>query len=198
MTPVLTPAQLDHAVSESTEALIAGVDQDWSVAAHGLTWNCRFTAEHLADCYFGYALLVTGRRVDSYLPMDLVLDERADAVGIIAGLRGTGTILSSVLTTAPADLVVWHPYGMADLSAVAGMGIVETLVHTWDITMALGLPFAPDSELCGSTLARMFPEVHADGDPWRALLWATGRIELADRPRRTAWKWTNDLSVSRV
>jgi hypothetical protein len=34
----------------------------------------------------------------------------------------------------------------------------------------------------------MFPDVIAD-DPWVGLLWATGRIELPDRERRTAWRW---------
>ncbi len=191
----LTPAQLDRAVTVSTEALRPGADLDWSVTAQGLTWSCRFTAEHMAGCHLGYALLVTGRRQERYLPMDLVLDDDADVPGIIDGLQGTGALLSSVLTTAPAEVVVWHPYGMADLSAVAGMGIIETLVHTWDITMALGLAFDPDADLCRSTLARMFPEVPADDDPWQSLLWATGRAELADRPRRPRWKWTNDLSA---
>src|SRR5689334_288973 len=98
MTPGLTPAQLDRAARESSEALLAGVDLDWSVTAPELTWSCRFTAEHLADCYLGYALLVTGRRVDSYLPIDLALDERAHVGGIIDGLRAVAGLLSSVLT----------------------------------------------------------------------------------------------------
>lgn len=194
MPTVLKPALLDRAVTESAEALARGVDLDWSVPAHGLTWSCRSTAEHLADCHISYALLVTGRRMESYLPLELVLEEKADIAGIVATVRATGAVLGSVLSTAPTDLVVWHPYGMADLSAVAGMGIIETLVHTWDIASALGLAFAPDADLCGLTLGRMFPEVPAGEDPWQALLWATGRSDLADRPRRTAWRWTNDLT----
>jgi hypothetical protein len=194
--PTLTPAHLDRAVAQSADALATAVDLDWSVTAHGLTWDCRATAEHLADCQVSYALLVTGRRVDSYLPLELVLEKQSDAAGIVAALRGSGGILSSVLSTTPSDVVVWHPYGLADLSAVAGMGTIETLVHTWDITTALDVPFAPDADLCAVTLARMFPEVAAAGDPWLALLWATGRADLPGLPRRAGdWRWTNDLSA---
>jgi uncharacterized protein (TIGR03083 family) len=194
---MLTPPDLDRAVAQATEALSKGADLDWSVDAHQLDWSCRVTGEHVADCHVGYALLVTGRRTERYLPVELALDEDADATGIVESLGGTGGLLSSVLTMAPADVVVWHPYGKADLEAVAGMGIIETLVHAWDIAVALGLPFTPDPDLCAVTLARMFPEVPAGNDPWQSLLWATGRIDLDDRPRRTSWRWTNDLSRSR-
>jgi uncharacterized protein (TIGR03083 family) len=194
--PVLTPGHLDRAVAQSIRALSSAVDQDWSVPAEGMTWTCRATAEHLADCQVSYALLVTGRRQDSYLPLLLTLESDAETADVVAALGGSGTLLSSALRTAPADLVVWHPYGMADLSAVAGMGTVETLVHTWDIATALAAPFAPDPDLCADALARMFPEVSTDADPWQSLLWATGRADLPGRPRREGnWRWTNDLSA---
>ncbi|MEA3056345.1 MAG: hypothetical protein QOD30_1777, partial [Actinomycetota bacterium] len=40
-------------------------------------------------------------------------------------------------------------------------------------------------ELAAAVLARTFPwvETHPDDGPWRTLLWAFGRIALADRPR---------------
>src|SRR5690349_23822011 len=102
MGPMLTPPDLDRAVAQATEALSKGADLDWTVDAHQLDWSCRATAEHVADCHVGYALLVTGRRKERYLPVDVVLAEQADAAGIVESLGGTGGLLSSVLTTAPA------------------------------------------------------------------------------------------------
>jgi hypothetical protein len=192
---LLDGTHLEQAVSEGADALVRVADRDWSAPAHGLDWSCRATAEHVADCHLGYALLVTGRRTDSYLPLDVVLSDRARPADVPALLRGTGALLGAALATAPAGVVVWHPYGMADLDAVTGMGIVETLVHAWDITSALGEPFAPDPGLAAATLARMFPDVRPAADPWRTLLWATGRAELEDRSRRTHWRWTNDLGA---
>ena len=194
--PTLSPAHLLRAVAQSGDALSAAVDLDWSVPAQGLTWDCRATAEHLADTLLSYALLVTGRRQESYLPVMAILEKETDAAGIVAALRGVGTLLSSVLVTTPSEVVVWHPYGRADLTAVAGMGIVETLVHTWDIATGLGVPFTPDSDLCADALARIFPDVLVDADPWATLLWATGRGELPGRAARAGdWRWINDLST---
>jgi len=191
----LTPALLDAAVRDATQALARGLEADWNTRALGLEWSCRRTAEHIADCHVSYALLVAGRRTDSYLPIDLTLSGRVEPRAIIEVLEGTGALLSAVLATSPADAVVWHPYGRADLSAVAGMGIIETLVHTWDITQTLGVDFTPTDEVCAQVVLRMFPEAEVGDDPWQTLLWATGRAELPGRPQRGDWQWTNDLSV---
>ena len=195
MSAILTPAHLDQAALESTTALDAGIALDWSVQAHGVDWTCQGMAEHIADCQISYALLVTSRSVDRYPPLETRLDQRVGPGEIVSALRASATLLSAVITATPADIVVWHPAGMADLSAVAGMGIIEALVHTWDIATALNLPYSPDAELCAATVARMFPEVRTTADPWLDLLWATGRHEALARPRRTDWQWTNDLSV---
>jgi len=45
--------------------------------------------------------------------------------------------------------------------------------------------------LCRRVLERLLPDVEPGDDPWAALLWATGRLELPGRPRRTDWGWTN-------
>lgn len=41
-------------------------------------------------------------------------------------------------------------------------------------------------------IARLFPDVTAelaDVDPWAALRWCAGRIELPGHPRRDRWQW---------
>jgi hypothetical protein len=69
------------------------------------------------------------------------------------------------------------------------MGTVETLVHGYDVAGPLGVSWRPDDDVVRRALDRLFPEVPSDIDPWPTLLWATGRIAIDDRPRRTEWRW---------
>jgi hypothetical protein len=72
------------------------------------------------------------------------------------------------------------------------MGCVETLLHGEDIAQGLGLSIDPPREVCARVLARLFPEAAHDLtnlDPWAALLWSTGRIELPGHPRLEQWRW---------
>lgn len=70
---------------------------------------------------------------------------------------------------------------------------METLVHTHDLALGLGLPpFEPPAARCARTVHRLFPDAPADAEPWPALLWATGRPALPGRPRRTAWRWKGE------
>jgi hypothetical protein len=66
------------------------------------------------------------------------------------------------------------------------MGVNETLVHTWDVARGLGIGWEPPADLAAAVLARLFPDV-PDAEPGKALLWCTGRIALAGRPRLTSW-----------
>ena len=49
------------------------------------------------------------------------------------------------------------------------MACTETLVHAADIAEGLGLDFAPPPEIPEKALARLFPWVQNEGDPWQAL-----------------------------
>ena len=52
---------------------------------------------------------------------------------------------------------------------------------------AVSLP--PDVRLASGVMARLFPWHDAEPDPWAALLWANGRIDLAGRPHQERWRW---------
>ena len=71
------------------------------------------------------------------------------------------------------------------------MGVLETLVHTYDVARGLGVDWAPDPAACARVLARLMPEVERTDDAWADLLWACGRIALPGRPRRERWGWDN-------
>jgi len=189
-TPVAA-ADVDRSVEVALAALSHGLSKDWDVRAGDLTWSCRATAEHIASDLVAYAGQLTGRAQTRYVPFDVTLDRDADAAGMVDVIRATGGILGAVVRTAPQDIEVWHPYGMADASAVAAMGIVELLVHTEDICRGLGLVWEPPDAVCARVLSRLFPDVGQESGGWATLLWATGRTALPDRPRLDTWRWYN-------
>ena len=58
------------------------------------------------------------------------------------------------------------------------MCCAELLIHGWDAAVGLGVPLIVDADLAQAVLARLFPEIATDRDPWATLLWACGRIAL--------------------
>jgi hypothetical protein len=125
------------------------------------------------------------------MPLDVTLDRDADAAGMVDVIRAAGGILSAVVRTAPQDIDVWHPDGMADASAVAAVGIVELLVHIDDICRGLALSWDPPDAVCAQVLSPLFPDARKGSGNWGTLLCATGRTALPERPRLDAWRWYN-------
>jgi hypothetical protein len=103
-----------------------------------------------------------------------------------------GELLRLAVCAAPATARAWHPHGTSDPDGFAAMGIVETIVHTYDIGRGLGLTWTPPGDLSAAVLARLFPAAPA-GDPSAVLLWCTGRTALGDRPRLTEWRWDSTV-----
>jgi hypothetical protein len=141
-------------------------------------------------------------------PANCVSAERdAGAAGLLQVLEASAALLAAMVRTTPPRVRAYHVYGVSDPEGFAAMGVVETLVHTHDLAEGLGLAWTPPAELCARALTRLFPDAppSASGtdtadradttygtdapDPWRTLLWATGRAELPGHPRRTTWRW---------
>ncbi|MFJ8542416.1 maleylpyruvate isomerase N-terminal domain-containing protein [Streptomyces sp. NPDC093586] len=174
-----------------------------------LEWTCRETLEHLVDDLFTYAarfglakppmttLLPFRTSSDrSGGPANVVFVERDSGLeGLLTVLEACGGLLASVLLTAPPDTVAYHVFGPSDPGGFAAMGIVETLVHTHDLSQGLDLEWQPPKELCERVLKRLFPHVALGPDAWETLLWATGRIALPGRPRLTEWRWYGTQGV---
>ena len=154
---------------------------DWDVPAGGLEWSCRYTAAHVAHDLLAYAAQVAGRASGGYLPLDLTVRDTAGPAQVLDVVAACGTLLVRALDAAgPADRA-WH-WGPADPGGFAALGVNEVLVHTWDITRGLGVPWRLPAGLAAAVVARLFPD-HPGAD----LLWCTGRTALPGRPRRTQW-----------
>jgi hypothetical protein len=100
-----------------------------------------------------------------------------------------GRVLASMVRTSRAHVRAYHPTGIADPEGFAALGCNEALLHGNDIAQGFGLSLDPPRDVCRRVLARLFPQAPADLadlDPWTALLWTSGRIDLPSHPQQPA------------
>ena len=199
----VTADDLDLAVQLAVDALRDAPDSAWDGRAGSLEWDCWETVEHLSDDLFAYAAQLGPRQppLEGEVPFlweprrpggpanAIHADRTAGPAGLLQVLEASGALLVAMARTAPPQTRAYHGYGVSDPEGFAAMGLVETLVHTHDLAEGLGLVWEPPAGLCVRVLARLFPDVPQGADPWRTLLWATGRTELPGPPRRTSWRW---------
>lgn len=195
---------MTRAVRLALDTLGPATGRDWQVPAHGLTWTCWETVEHLADSLFTYAAQLAPaqpsltthvpfgwvrRRPGGPLLTVFVDDTTETPEGLLTVLESCGGMLAAVLATVPAERMSFHNYGASDPSGFAAMALVEILAHVGDVAPALGQPWSPPADLCAAALDRLFPGA-PDGPPVDVLLWATGRGSLPGvQDRSPDWTW---------
>ncbi|MEU6817598.1 GNAT family N-acetyltransferase [Streptomyces sp. NPDC046860] len=192
----MSGAQVTEAVRGCVTTLRPAVDRDWSaVRAGGLEWDCHATATHLAECLLAYAGNLAGHARDAYVPFEMRLEDGTGNDGLLHVLQTTGALLAAAVDTAAPGTRAFHPYPFrsADREGFAAMGVTEVLLHSSDMAQGLGLPYTPPADLAESVLTWLFPHVQPGPDAWPTLLWATGRGELAGRPKVDGWRWHNNL-----
>jgi hypothetical protein len=185
---IVPPDLVTDAVAETRRALGPAMDADWSVRATDLEWSCWETGVHVADCLVFYASQIIDQPAEGYVPFEITMTEDAKPDGLLRTITVGGAILERTVAAAQPSDRGYHVYGTSDADGFAAMGVVETLVHTYDIATALGLDWRPPAAMCSPVLTRLFPDAPA-GDPSAVLLWCTGRTVLDDRPRRAEWRW---------
>ena len=199
----VTPDDLDRAVRLAVDILREAPPAAWAGKAGSLEWDCWETVEHLSDDLFAYAVQLGPRTPPLTGEVPFVWESRrpggpANAVhadraagpaGLLQVLEACGALLAAMARTTSPAVRAHHVHGVSDPEGFAAMGIVETLVHTYDLAEGLGLEWTPPAGMCSRVLARLFPEAPATTDPWPTLLWATGRAELPGHPRLTTWRW---------
>jgi len=191
---------LANLIPAATAACVAALEPhttaDWRATAAGdLDWSCWDTALHIADDLYFYAVqLVDGRPGPGYLSTELALDADATVRGLLRAIPVHGELLRrAALGAGPSDRG-YHVYGISDSEGFAAMGIVETLVHTYDIVRGL-VPttiWRPPPELALPVLRRLFPDA-PPGDASDVLLYSCGREPLRDRPRQGRWRWDGSV-----
>ncbi|MDN3245598.1 GNAT family N-acetyltransferase [Streptomyces sp. ZSW22] len=190
--------QVEEAVAGAVALLRTATDRDWEAVRAGRPeWNCRQTAEHIAGVLIAYAGQLVGRATQAWVPFDITLDDGTGNEGCLHVIETAGALFAATLRTTPREVRAFHPYPFrsANREGFAAMGVTEVLVHTHDIAEGLGLTYEPPARLCADVLARIFPHVQPGTDPWRTLLWATGRGELPGRVPVTEWRWKNNIVI---
>jgi len=199
----VTADDLDQAVQLAVAKLREASTADWEGKAGTLDWTCWETGEHLSDAVLSYAVTLGPKipPLDGDVPFQvgklradgpesgIHADRTAGPAGLAQMIEACGGLLVAMVRTTPPETPAYHGNGTTNPEGFAAMGVVETLVHTHDITEGLGLDWTPPAELCATSLARMFPDAPAGTDPWPTLLWATGRGELPGHDRLVKWRW---------
>jgi Mycothiol maleylpyruvate isomerase N-terminal domain len=190
----VTSGDVDLAVQLAVATLAAAPDAAaWAAPAGALDWTCWETAEHLSDDLFSYAAQIGPRtppltdpvpfawtRARPGAPANAIrADPAAGPAGLLQVLEACGALLAAMVATTPAQVRAHHSYGISDPEGFAAMGVVETLVHTHDLALGLGLSWTPPADLCSRALARLFPDALGAAEPWRTLLWANCRTGRA-------------------
>jgi hypothetical protein len=184
-------ADLPAAASASVAALERYTGLDWQQApAADLQWSSWQTTLHMVDCLYFYACQIVYGNPDGYLCTELALDDSASPPRLLAALSAHADMLHRIAQSADPNLRGHHNYGVSDAAGFAAMGVVETLIHTFDVVRGLNPedPWRPHAALSAPVLARLFPDAPA-GDPTEVLLYCCGRAPLGEAPRQTEWQW---------
>ncbi|SCE80289.1 maleylpyruvate isomerase N-terminal domain-containing protein [Micromonospora mirobrigensis] len=188
----VTTDDLDAALSSVVACLRPATDRDWSVPAGDLEWDCWHTAEHVGDCLLSFAGQLIARPEQRFVRFMGTADRDATPAEVLEFAEVGGRLLAATVRASGPEVRAYHPAGLADPEGFAAMGCVEALVHGDDIARGLGLTLDPPRDVCARALARLHPEQArelAGEEPWAALRWATGRIDLPGRPRLAQWRW---------
>ncbi len=108
---------------------------------------------------------------------DATRQERLEAIEACAAA------LAGVAAAAPAEALGFHISGMRNAEQFLAMACEELIVHTYDVTRGLGLPYEPPEELCGLVIEYMYPGQEERRPVWPYLVWLSGRRH----PAATEW-----------
>jgi Mycothiol maleylpyruvate isomerase N-terminal domain len=161
------PEEVTRAVALAINTLSGAIDADWQVPAAGLTWTCWETVEHMSDDLFAYAAQLgpakpsLSREVpigwqyrrDGGPALAIFVDPPEGPRGQVAVLEVCGALLAAMVATAPSNRLAHHVYGASDPGGFAAMGVVEVLVHMYDVAGGLGLAWEPPADLCERAVA---------------------------------------------
>lgn len=178
------------AAAETCERMLEPhLGADWDATVPGLDFTVSTVVGHAARACLWYAVCIWSGHAKSAFKVQVVPDTANER--LLTSLTSAARTLAAGIDAAPADTRGYHLFGSPDPDGFAAMACDELLVHGDDAARALHAPFAPDPELAAAVLARLFPwqERKAGEDPWKQLLWANGRIDLAGRPHQERWRW---------
>jgi hypothetical protein len=175
----IEPDSVEAAAAVVVAALRPGVDADWSVRAGDLEWNVDETIAHMAGAPGKYAFYLSSRST-RYIAVRVWPEADATRQERLEAIEGCAAALAGVAATAPKDAFGFHVSGMRNAQQFLAMACEELLVHTYDVTCGLGLPYEPPEELCRLVIEHCYPGQAIGNRPvWPFLVWLSGRSHAA-------------------
>lgn len=178
----IRPDSVEAAAAAVIAALRPGVDADWSVRAGDLDWSVDQTIAHMTGAPAKYAFYLSSRSA-RYIAVRVLPEEDATREERLDAIHASASALAGVAATAPDDACGFHVTGMRNAEQFLGMACNELLVHTYDVTCALGLPYEPPEELCQTVIEHCYPGRDQQRPVWPFLVWLSGRRH----PAATGW-----------
>jgi hypothetical protein len=163
-------------------ALRPGVDADWSVRAGDLEWTVDRTIAHMTGAPAKYAFYLSSRST-RFVAVRVMPSGDATRQERLEAIEGCAAALAGVAATAPKDAVGFHVSGMRTAEQFLAMGCEELLVHAYDVTCGLRLPYEPPEDLCRLVIEYMYPDWEVQRPVWPFLVWLSGR----PHPAATGW-----------
>lgn len=193
MSMTQTTAQPADAGAICVAALRPYVDRDWKATnARDLDWSVWDTLVHLNDCVYFYAAQILLADPHEYICTALTPDDHSTPARLVDALGVHTRLLAQTVDAADPESRGHHVYGASDPEGFAAMGVLESLVHTYDATHGLDpeSTWRPPDDLAVPALARLFPHApDVAASPSDLFLYMCGRIALGDLPRQTDWRW---------
>ena len=171
-------------------ALEPALGADWKVPVPGLEFTVAGVVADAAEVPLWYSVDMWSGRENAAFEMKVLVD--ASNSSLLTSLLAASRLGSPLASTPPRPR-----RGVSIPSArrtPRGSRPWRATSCSCTVTMrpgGSGFPSRTMPGLAGAVLARLFPwhTVGRDDDPWRLLLWASGRIELAGRLRQSVWRW---------
>jgi uncharacterized protein (TIGR03083 family) len=178
----IQPDSVEAAAAVVVAALRPGVDADWSVRAGDLEWTVDRTIAHMTGAPAKYAFYLSSRST-RYIAVRVMPADDATRQERLEAIEACAAALAGVAATAPRDAVGFHTSGMRNAAQFLGMACEELIVHTYDVTRGLGLPYEPPEELCRLVIEDTYPGREVRRPVWPYLVWLSGR----HHPAATEW-----------
>ena len=192
--PIDLRAAIVHAC-EYMQQLDAG---QWSGKCQDLTWSRIECAGHILDA-FSYCIVNQSNPATQPLPRVLRVSQGVASNDIVSVLPLWGEVfIQATEVAAKSGSRGAHRWGYPDSEGYLAIGCVEVLLHTYDMLRDTDLKNDFEQSLESTTIdkvtVRLFPWTTGETNFWKALLWATGRLQITGKPdMRNRWAWHCDL-----
>ncbi len=189
--------EIRQTAAECGAFLRSCLDRDWSTPIPDLEMSVVEVVAHAATGCLWYSIDLAAGGKDLE-PVEFRVRTDGPAVDVLDTFVAHAEVVAAVVETSPDSARGFHPMGTADRSGLAAMACDEMLIHTYDASLGLGVPFVPDIGIVEAVLGRLFPWVEVEpsdsaatprSGSWQQLLWANGRIGLDDSDRLSGWSW---------